>query len=458
MVFITKAGKGARRIGVVAASALALSLALTACSSGSNETAGSGSPAPGSTGAASALDAALAKGGTITYWTWTPSAKAQVAAFEAKYPNVTVNLVNAGTNTDEYTKLQNTITAGSGAPDVAQVEYYAIPQFALQDSLLDLSQYGFGDLKDMYSPGPWSSVTSGDKVWGLPQDSGPMAMFYNKTVFDKYDIQVPTTWDEYIAAAKKLHSADPNSYITSDTGDPGFATSMIWQAGGHPFNADGTKLTINLQDKGSKQWADMWNQLVKGKLLSSTPSWSDEWYKGLGDGSIATLLTGAWMPGVLESSVADASGDWRVAPMPTYDGTPVTAENGGGGQVVLKQSKNPALAAAFLKWLNSNEESVKVFLASGGFPSTTADLNSTEFLAAAPEYFGGQEINKVLVAAAKNVPSGWQYLPYEVYANSIFGDTVGQSYLDGSDLNTGLTAWQDKLVAYGNQQGFTVNK
>lgn len=438
-----------RTVAVATASVFALGLSLAGCASGGTTDDNAG-------GSADELEAALEKGGEITYWSWTPSAEAQVAAFEDAYPNVDVNLVNAGTNTEEYTKLQNAITAGSGAPDVAQVEYYAIPQFALSDSLVDLAPYGFADLEDQYSPGPWGAVTVGDAVYGLPQDSGPMAMFYNKAVFDEYGIEVPTTYDEYVAAAEKLHTANPDAYITSDTGDAGFTTSMIWQAGGQPFSAEGTNVTINLQDEGSKKWADSWNRLVDGKLLSSTPGWSDEWYRALGDGTIATLLTGAWMPGVLESSVPDAAGDWRVAPMPTYDGTPVSAENGGGGQVVLKQSKNPALAAAFLKWLNSDPASIEVFLASGGFPATTADLESPEFLAKAPEYFGGQKINEVLVDASKNVPSGWQYLPYQVYANSIFGDTVGQSYVNAGDLNEGLQTWQDQLVDYGNQQGFTV--
>jgi multiple sugar transport system substrate-binding protein len=437
-----------RRVALATASTLALGLSLAACASGGGSSSGGGS--------ADDIEAALEKGGSITYWSWTPSAEAQVAAFEKVYPNVDVKYVNAGTNTDEYTKLQNAITAGSGAPDVAQVEYYAIPQFALSDSLVDLSSYGFADLEDDYSAGPWSSVAFDGKVYGLPQDSGPMAMFYNKTVFDKYGIEVPTTYDEYIAAAQKLHTADPNAYITNDTGDAGFTTSMIWQAGGQPFTASGTDVSINLQDDGSKKWADEWNQLVEGKLVSTVPGWSDEWYKALGDGTIATLLTGAWMPGVLESSVPQASGDWRVAPMPTYDGTPVTAENGGGGQVVLKQSKNQDLAAGFLKWLNSDPESIKVFLESGGFPSTTADLESPDFLAQTPEYFGGQAINETLVDASKNVPTGWHYLPYQVYANSIFGDTVGQAYKNSSDLNEGLQTWQDQLVDYGNQQGFTV--
>ncbi len=73
----------------------------------------------------------------------------------------------------------------------------------------------------------------GDGIYGLPMDSGPMALFYNTTVFEKYGVSVPpTTWDEYLTAARALHAADPDVYITNDTGDAGFTTSMIWQAGG----------------------------------------------------------------------------------------------------------------------------------------------------------------------------------------------------------------------------------
>ncbi|WP_167047710.1 ABC transporter substrate-binding protein [Microbacterium halimionae] len=439
-----------RRVAfVVAATALA-GTTLAACSSDGGSTGGSGS--------AGDLQAALDAGGEITYWSWTPSGEAQVAAFEKAYPNVTVNLVNAGTNTDEYTKLQNAIKAGSGAPDVVQIEYYAFPQFALSDSLLDLSQYGMDDLEGDYTASTWGSVNINGGLYGLPQDSGPMAMFYNQSVFDEYDLTVPTTWDEYIATAEALTTADPSKHITSDTGDSGFATSMIWQAGGHPFDVQDTDITIALADEGSTQWADMWNQLLENGLLSNTPSWTDEWYQGLGDGSIATLITGAWMPGVLESSVANATGDWRVAPIPTYDGTAATAENGGGGQAVTSQSENPALAAAFLKWLNNDPESLSIFAESGGFPSTTSTLESDDFLNYESDYFGGQKINEVLVDATKNVVEGWQYLPYQVYANSIFSDTVGQAYANESDINAGLANWQDQLVQYGNDQGFSVNK
>lgn len=424
-------------------------VSLTACGASTNNT------APGS---ASDLDVALEAGGELTYWTWTPSGEAQAEAFMAEYPNVKVNVVNAGTNTEEYTKLQNAIAAGSGAPDVAQIEYYALQQFSLSDGLLDLSGYGFGDLKDDYTASTWGAVNVNGGIYGLPQDSGPMVMLYNKAVFDQYGLTVPTTWDEYIAEAKKLTAADPTKFIANDAGDPGFAQTLIWQAGGQPYKTDGTNVTVNLEDQGSKLWADTWNQLLEPGLLSDIPTWSDDWYRALGDGSISTILLGAWMPGILEGAVPEGAGNWRVAPIPSYDGSGVTAENGGSAQSVIKQSKNPALAAAFLRWLNNSDTSVNLFLESGGFPSTTAQLEDPDFLSATPEYYGGQEINKVLVDAANNVVDGWQYLPFQVYANSVFPDTVGQAYANRSDLNAGLQAWQNNLVDYGNDQGFTVDK
>lgn len=445
-----------RRPLVRAMTAVALSAAATLAIAGCSSSGSSDATSTG--GGEAALTAALEKGGEITYWTWTPSAEAQVAAFEKEYPNVTVNLVNAGTGSDQYSKLQNAVTAGSGAPDVAQIEYFALPQFTLTEAVADLSGYGFGDLESEYNASTWESVSDDSgAVYGLPQDSGPMALFYNAAIFEKYDVEVPTTWAEYVEAAKKLHAADPDVYITADSGDAGFTTSMIWQAGGRPFTVDGTNVTINLQDEGTKKWTATWNELVENDLLSQTTGWTDDWYRQLGTGEIATLVTGAWMPGTLISSVADASGDWRVAPIPTYDGgTAVSANNGGSAQVVMEQSQNKDLAAAFLKWLNNSESSVDVFLESGGFPATTADLTDTEFVDSEQEYFGGQKINQVLTAAAESVGTGWQYLPFEVYANSIYADTVGQAYQNGTSLDDGLLDWQEKLITYGNAQGFTV--
>jgi multiple sugar transport system substrate-binding protein len=440
------------------AATIALALTLAACS-------GDADPDPSSNnggaaeGASEALDAALERGGEITYWTWTPSAEAQVAAFMEAYPNVTVNLVDTGGAADNNLNLQNAITAGSGVPDVVQIEYQALPQFVLPGALADLSEFGIGELESLYTPSTWGAVSFSDGIWGLPQDSGPMALFYNKRVFDEHGIEVPATWDDFAEAGRTLRESGDDVWITNDYGgDAGFGTSMIWQAGGKPFQIDGENVTIDLQDEGSAQWANTWNTLIEEDLLADIPGWSDEWFAALADGTIASLPIGAWMPGVLESGAAGGAGDWAVAPMPTYDGgAAATAENGGSSQVVTEQSQDKELAAAFLRWLNGSDDSIEVFLASGGFPATVADLESPDFQGYESEYFGGQKINEVLVDAANSVVPGWQYLPWQSYANSIYPDTVGQAYLNSSDINQGLIAWQDQNIQYGNDQGFTIN-
>ncbi|WP_042378312.1 ABC transporter substrate-binding protein [Streptacidiphilus melanogenes] len=435
----------------------ATALSLTACGSSGTD-AGSAAGSGDAAVSASALQSALAKGGTITVWAWEPTLKQVVSDFEATYPKVHVDLVNAGTGDKQYTALQNAVQAGSGGPDVAQIEYYALGQFALGKSVQDLGKYGAAKLSGSYSTGPWNSVDIGGGVYALPMDSGPMALFYNKKVFDKYHLTVPTTWAQYLDDARRLHAADPNAYITNDTGDAGFTTSLIWQAGGHPYKVDGTKVSVDFTDAGSNAFTGTWQQLVSGKLLAPINSWSDQWYKALGDGSIATLATGAWMPANLVSGVPGGSGDWRVAPLPQWQaGQNASAENGGSSLAVMKASTHQDLAYAFAQFAAAGA-GVQDRIKGGAFPATTADLNSPAFLNTAFPYFGGQQANQVFAQSAKNVVKGWQYLPYQVYANSIFNDTVGKAYVSSTTLAEGLKNWQDASLNYGTQQGFTTGK
>jgi multiple sugar transport system substrate-binding protein len=429
--------------------AAAAALGLTACGSG-----GSGSDSGTD---ADAVTSALAKGGSITVWAWEPTLKQVVTDFQAKYPKVHVNLVNAGTGNDQYTALQNAVGAGKGVPDVAQIEYFALSQFALGKSVTDLSPYGAKDLAKTYSPGPWNAVNIDGGVYGLPMDSGPMALFYNKKVFDKYHLPVPTTWDQYLDDARKLHQADPKAYITSDTGDAGMTTSLIWQAGGKPYAIDGTKVSVGFDgDAGTAAFTKVWQPLISEHLLSPVVPWSDQWYKGLGDGTIATLATGAWMPANFTTGVKGASGDWRAAPLPQWkDGQHASAENGGSSLAVMKAGGNKALAYAFLQYA-AQGAGVQARIKGGAFPATTADLDSQAFLDTAFPYFGGQQANKIFSQSAKDVLPGWSYLPYQVYANSIFNDTVGKAYVSGTTLTDGLKSWQDKSVDYGKQQGFCI--
>ncbi|MFF2433093.1 ABC transporter substrate-binding protein [Streptomyces sp. NPDC058107] len=430
-----------------------LALGATACG-GSEDNSSSTKPV-----ASKDIDAALKKGGTLTVWAWEPTLKQVAADFQKEHPAVHVKLVNSGTGNDQYKALQNAISAKKGVPDVAQIEYYALGQYALTKGLDDLIPYGADKLASKYSPGPWNSVKSGSKnVYALPMDSGPMALFYNKKVFDKYKIKVPTTWDEYLTAARTLHKADPKAYIANDTGDAGETTSLLWQAGSRPYKVDGTNVKIDFSDAGTQKYTAVWQKLLDEKLLAPITGWSDDWYKGLGDGTIATLATGAWMPANFATGVQGASGDWRAAPLPAWTaGDKASAENGGSSLALPTLGKNKELAYAFTEYANAGK-GVQTRLKAGAFPATTADLRSSSFQNTAFPYFGGQQANKIFAESAANVAPDWSYLPYQVYANSIFNDTVGKAYISGTKLTDGLKSWQDASVKYGNEQGFTVQK
>ncbi|MFD5074569.1 ABC transporter substrate-binding protein [Streptomyces sp. NPDC058371] len=402
------------------------------------------------------IQAALKKGGTVTVWAWEPTLKTVAADFERKYPKVKINLVGERSGDKHYTALSNAISAEKGVPDVAQVEYFALGQYALTKGLTELAAFGADKLAGKYTPGPWNAVSEGEKVYGLPMDSGPMALFYNKRIFDKYKVAVPTTWDEYVEAARKLHSADPKVYIANDAGDAGFTTSMLWQAGSRPYKVDGTKVKIDFADAGARKYTKTWQPLLDEKLLAPIAGWTDDWYKGLGDGTIATLATGAWMPANFVTGVPNASGDWRAAPMPAWTkGDKASAENGGSSLALPALGKNKELAYAFVEYANAGD-GVQTRVTQGAFPATTAELQSEEFRNTEFKYFGGQKANEIFADSAANVADDWSYLPFQQYTNSIFNDTVGKAYVSDTKLSEGLKSWQDSSVKYGKEQGFTV--
>jgi multiple sugar transport system substrate-binding protein len=439
----------------VAAVASAAVLTLAACGGGDDDTSSAGSSG-GATVTDAQVEAALQKGGTLTVWAWEPTLKDVVTKFQAKYPNVKVDLVNAGTGDKQYTALQNAIAAGKGVPDVGQIEYYALPQFAIGKALTNLNSYGAEALKADFNPGPWNSVNNSGGVYGLPMDSGPMALYYNKEVFDKYKIEVPKTWTEYLEAARKLHKADPKVYITNDTGDAGLTTSLIWQAGGKPYQVDGTNVTINFSDAGSQEFVKVWQTLISEKLLAPISSWSDQWFQGMGNGSIATVATGAWMPANFVTSAPAGKGKWRAAELPQWQaGQNASAENGGSALSIMDKGANKELAYGFLKYANDGD-GVQIRVDGGAFPATSKTLADPAWLGDEFEYFGGQKANEIFAKSAQNVVTGWSYLPFQVYSNSVFNDTAGKAYVSNTTLADGLKAWQDQSAKYGNEQGFTV--
>src|SRR5690349_10078218 len=189
--------------------ALASALALTACSSSGGDTdeattAGAASCAPSSGPV------------TISYTSWIPKIEEVVKVWNDKNPNIQVK-VQTGPNGNggTYQNFFNQLKAGN-APDLGHIEYDALPSFRVQDGLFDVASCDIvAKAKDQFIDWTWNQVTLGDTdaAYGVPQDSGPMALFYRADLFEQNGIAIPKTWAEYAQAAEKVRAA--GGYITN---------------------------------------------------------------------------------------------------------------------------------------------------------------------------------------------------------------------------------------------------
>ena len=269
---------------------------------------------------------------SLTVWSWDGTVAKSVPGFEAGNPNIKVKVVNADSSSDEYTALDNAIQAGSGVPDLAMFEYFAVPYFAIPGKLDDLGKFGAGDFKKDYAASAWNDVTVNGKVYALPSDYGPSAMFYNQATLKKAGVtQPPATWDEYYQDAKKVRALGGDYYITQDTGDIFFLLSLIWRAGGRPFKVDGNNVHIDFTDPGTTKAVAFWQKMLdEGLLNTKVTAWSDDWNRTLNDGTLASQIMGGWLTSTLPERAPKAAGAFRVAMMPQWNqGDKVGTENGG---------------------------------------------------------------------------------------------------------------------------------
>ncbi|MEO3810807.1 sugar ABC transporter substrate-binding protein [Sphaerisporangium sp. B11E5] len=428
--------------------ALVPMFALAACSGG----AGGGGGAAGSGGG----DAPV----KLKVWSWDGTVARAVPGFQAANPNIKVEVVNAGSSQDEYKALDNAIQAGSGVPDVVMFEYFAVPYFAIPGKLADLGEFGVQNLKNDYVQAAWNDVTVNGKVYALPSDYGPSAMFYNAATFKKAGIdKPPATWDEYYEAAKKIRALGDDYYIAQDTGDIFFLLSLIWQAGGRPFKVDGTKVHIDFTDPGTTKAVTFWQKMLdEGLVNTKITGWSDDWNRALNDGTLATQTMGGWLTSTLPERAPKAAGDFKVALMPQWtQGDKVGSANGGSSFGIPAASEHKEAAFKFLEYF-AHGGGLSSRVDAGAFVPNTSVLDSEEFRSKANEYFGDQKVGAVLAEASEIVGIGWQYPPFFEWARSIYGDIASPFYTSGKgSLAEILQQWKQRCVQYGNEQGFEVD-
>ena len=188
----------------------------------------------------------------ITVVGWNTAAdtfREQAAAFEKVHPDIKVDVQTVDSS---YTRIMPRLTAGTDLPDVMVVQNRDFPTFLNQntDAFLDITSE-FKESRDHFVPASWDAVTKDGKIYGVPTDMGPAALFYRADLFEKAGIKAEDiqTWDDLIAAGKKLSAATHGETAMLGTAeDTDLYDQLLNQAGGHYVSQDDKTIVLNLAE------------------------------------------------------------------------------------------------------------------------------------------------------------------------------------------------------------------
>lgn len=451
---------------VAALASAATLMSMAACGSSSSSSASTAKKS--STISMEDVNAALKsdKDITLNFWTWRDDIEqASIDAFQAKYPHIKIKVTQTGAASDHYTKFQNVVKSEKGIPDLVQLEYDYLPQYAVTGSLLNFSSDSIeSDMGKLYNDAAWEDVHVADGLYGVPLDQGPEAFFWRHDVLDKYNLKIPTTWKEFEETGIKLHKANPDKYMGFiDTTDVRYLASIIRQSGAIPWKVSGVQnVSLNMTDNSVKEAVDYVQKLIDEDVLEPVANKSDEYNRGFAEGRWAVQFDGCWKGTSFEQQQPSLKGKMEVTLPPSWGNSTddlKTAEIGGSLISVTSAAskEKQAAAIAFINWMSSDQDSIDLFQKTGSFFNAAKSFQEDESMASVKnEYFGGQQVNKVFFESAAKLSSGWSVLPFNSQYATTFKDIVVPEMKKGGDLFSKFAGWQSNLKTYAEGQGFKI--
>ena len=362
--------------GLVAAAGV---LALTACGSGFGGSSSSGSASDGSglTSSKSALTVLIGSSGDAE----TAAVKSAVADWSDS--SGTKATVQAATN------LTQQLSQGFAAKKPADVFYLGADTFASYAKNGSLLAYGDQlKNKDDFYPSLVQNFTYDGKFYCAPKDFSTLQLEINTSMWKAAgltDSDVPTTWDQLAAVAKKLTKGKVAGLVTSNEYQR--LGAFMVQAGGNLTNDDNTKATVD--SDANKQALTFVQQGLKDGWWKLTKDVGAGWGgEAFGKGLAAMTIEGNWISGAMQSDFPKI--DYKVVPLPEGPAGKGTLQftNCWG---IAADSPNQAAALKLVEQLTSADDQAAFSKAFGVMPSiksAAADYKSqypqfTAFLDAA---------------------------------------------------------------------------
>jgi len=357
----------------------------------SDKTAGSGSAA-GSGAPAASVEIAISCGSVGKDY---DTCKSGAALWSKKTGNK-VNVVTSPTSSSEKLALAQQLLA-AGATDVDVFSIDVVWPGILGSFFLDLKEYSAGAEKQHFEAIVANNTTADGKLVALPWFTDAGLLYYRKDLLDKYKEQVPTTWDQMTATAKKIQDAERKAgakdlwgFVFQGKAYEGLACNALeWVAsfgGGTIVGADG-KVTINNPEAAAAL------DLAATWIGSITPpgvlNYEEEESRGVFQSGNAVFMRN-WPYAYQLSQSADSPIKDKVGVTTLPKGSGASARNaatlGGWDLAVSKSSRHPKEAADLVVYLTSAEEQKRRAITGGYQPTIKSLYEDKDVLAANPSF------------------------------------------------------------------------
>jgi raffinose/stachyose/melibiose transport system substrate-binding protein len=380
-----------RSIRVLTASVLGVAL-FTGCSSGQSTTPGAATPASTPKGDLNVV-VSSATGSDAGF-------QAVNKAFAAKYPGVNVKFT-AIPNENYAAAHSSRLSAGS--IDVGLAGPQELPSYVpasnegddarLVDAggLVDLTSQDF--MKN-FTPTVLDAIKYKGKQYTVPTGlSYYSGVYYNKTIFEKYGLKIPTTWSEFTTVCQTLKSKGVVPLGISGKDSAGVNMLGVVQDL-YPNKQDKVDLAKGLWDKSVKLTdGKQLEVLTKVKSLYdlAEPNFAGVSYNtmtaGFVKGQFAMMADGTWNQTTIDSA-GGSSFKYGYFPLPSSDNAADNAFLGGKVELTLavpSNSKNIGTAMAYLSFF-SQPENYKLFLKEAGFAPSQPNIETTPFFTSIAAY------------------------------------------------------------------------
>lgn len=197
---------------------------------------------------------------------------------------------------------------------------------------------------------------SGGETYALPANTGTRVMAVNKDLFEKYNVEVPNTQEEMLAAAKAL-TADGNygyvSPLCENCYSPTYEQGMYLASNGgrlYEIDKDG-KATATIDTPEMKQFLNFMVELLPYMPKDSLTMTGDDARKAFASGNIAMYKYGNWE---LEQ-MPETSFECELMLVP--EGSKGRISTGGGFQLAMgSNTAHPQEAWELIKYLTTTQE------------------------------------------------------------------------------------------------------